>query len=139
MMQQVVIATAKGEYSLIPGATGAALVSSKTTAGGWHVVKCGRCDCQGFEYRGRCAHLDAIACYQRQAAVRQELEVAAWALTEAAAAVERLSAELAALTGGAPVPALPAPAEAAPAECVVDVCHRPAVNKRGECELHSVL
>lgn len=48
-------------YTVIAGSNGVALVSSKSEAGAYHVVKDGRCDCRGFAYRHRCSHLDAIA------------------------------------------------------------------------------
>lgn len=37
------------------------LVASKSEANVWHEVQGGRCDCKGYQYRGRCRHLTALA------------------------------------------------------------------------------
>ena len=49
-----------GTDDVILGGNGA-LVSSASVPGGWHVVKDGTCDCLGYQYRGRCRHVAAVA------------------------------------------------------------------------------
>ena len=56
MVQQV---ESPGEQ-IIPLLNGVALVASKSAAGGWYTVKAGRCNCQGFSFRGHCRHVDAV-------------------------------------------------------------------------------
>jgi hypothetical protein len=46
-------------------------VPSRTSSDVYQVVESNgetRCCCKGYTYRGRCAHLDAVAEYKRQAA-----------------------------------------------------------------------
>jgi uncharacterized Zn finger protein len=54
--------TVLGEQ-IIPGAHGSALVASVSAPGGWHRVAYGQCDCKGYQYRGHCRHLVAVAVY----------------------------------------------------------------------------
>ncbi len=44
---------------IIPGTRGA-LVASRSEPGAWHLVHGGKCDCLGYEYRGRCRHVAAV-------------------------------------------------------------------------------
>ena len=60
MVQQIQV---KGEQ-IILGSRGA-LVASQSQPGGWHVVRDGQCDCRGFQYRGRCRHVTAVAAAQQ--------------------------------------------------------------------------
>lgn len=45
----------------------AAVVASKSNPGTYHVIYNGRCDCKGFEYRGRCRHLTTVTTLQAAA------------------------------------------------------------------------
>lgn len=47
-----------------------ALVSSASQPGTFHHVAFDICDCKGFEYRGRCRHIDAVQAARAIAAVR---------------------------------------------------------------------
>lgn len=75
MMQQVAVRVKRGEYTVIKGNGMGALVSSKTVAGAWHVVKAGACDCEGYAFRGKCSHLEAVkaACLREQLTAAQEV------------------------------------------------------------------
>ncbi len=53
---------------VIVGKNGSGLVSSKSEPGAWHSVKNGACDCKGYQYRGRCRHLGAVAAAAGQVA-----------------------------------------------------------------------
>lgn len=57
MIQQTIV---NGD-TIIPGRNGAALVSSKSQPGSWHVVKAGQCDCLGYQRRTHCRHVDEVA------------------------------------------------------------------------------
>jgi hypothetical protein len=51
----------KGLYEVI-GSFGrlTGLVASKTVPNAFHVVKDGACDCEGFKFRKRCVHVEAV-------------------------------------------------------------------------------
>ena len=54
MVKQVEV---NGDQVIVGG--NGALVASKSEPGGWHVVRNGGCDCEGYQYRGRCRHIAA--------------------------------------------------------------------------------
>jgi hypothetical protein len=49
---------------IIPLKNGVALVASKSTVGGWHVVRGGKRDCAGYQHRGQCRHVAAVQALQ---------------------------------------------------------------------------
>lgn len=82
---------AVGTDQVIAGGNGA-LVSSKSEPGAWHIVKNGVCDCKGYQYRGRCRHLDAAR--QADAEARESRLAVVIAKANATERAARLAASL---------------------------------------------
>lgn len=66
MFQGTTVQVSGRRYQVI-GDTTKAMVSSASHVNGWHVIRNGACDCDGYKYRGRCSHLEAIAVATRPA------------------------------------------------------------------------
>lgn len=49
-----------GQYGRLNG-----LVASKSVPNGFHVVKEGVCDCEGFRFRKACVHVEAVKIFQQ--------------------------------------------------------------------------
>jgi hypothetical protein len=99
MVREWTVAVKGQEYRVIRGrAVHVGLVSSRSCAGAWHRVADGQCDCEGYRYRGQCAHLlalaasaqvEALAAYQEE---RERLAQEAQALAERLARVREAEA-----------------------------------------------
>lgn len=77
-----------GESVSLIGPT--AVVASKSQPGEYHTIYNGECTCKGYQYRGRCRHLTAVA----------ELKAAADAVAAKAERAARIAAINAEIWGG---------------------------------------
>jgi hypothetical protein len=60
---------------ILPDARGGYLVASASEPGTYHRVRLGpveHCDCKGFQYRGRCRHVEAVQAFYAQTAIELE-------------------------------------------------------------------
>ncbi|MBI4498298.1 MAG: hypothetical protein HY689_10400 [Chloroflexi bacterium] len=99
MLREYGITLRGGAYKTIRNGTATAgLVSSASHPGMWHAVRDGHCDCEGFSFRGKCSHIEALeatALVEAWEAHKQEREALEREAEELAARLEALLGKLA--------------------------------------------